>query len=185
MSSVIGFAVAAALLFVLLLVFAKWVQPRAKTDDLVRELCNTKLPSNRHCSAAIALQLLSGHDLQFLESRVPPRAREKAVRARRNFALHYLGELRENYRSLNRIARLLAGASQSASPKAELWRITAALSFECTWCIVWLKVRSGAHPAKQLRNMVMEIGSMASHLDVAVTAWQETMLSRGAGTLRA
>lgn len=185
MTSVIGFAIAAVLLFVLLMVFAKKLQPRAKTDDLLKELCNAKLPSSRHCSSVIASQLLSGEDLRFLQSRVPSRARESAIRARRDFVLTYLGELRDDYRSLNRIARLVAGASRSASAKHELWRIGAAFSFECKWCIVWVKVRSGAHPVKQLQDMAAEIGAIASQLDAALTAWQETMLSRGPGTVRA
>lgn len=185
MTSVIIFAVAAVVLFVLLLLSAKRLQSHGSSEELLRELCNLKLPAERQNSFAIASQALDISDRQFLESRVQPAVRERALRARRQYVLEYLTALRRDYRNLNRVARLLAGASHTASAGRELRRLRYALAFEISWLVAWVKVRSGAEPVRQMQSLASEIGALASKLELAIAAWQEATLSQRSEAIRA
>lgn len=185
MTSVIIFAVAAVVLFVSLLVSAKRLQSHGTSDELLRELCKLRLPTERQSTFAIAVQALAVQDKQFLESRVARDVSERALRARRQYVLEYLTALRRDFRNLNRVARLLAGASHTATAGRELRRLRYALAFESSWLVAWVKVRSGAEPLRQMQNLAGEIGSLASKLESAIAAWQEATLSQRSEAIRA
>lgn len=185
MTSVIIFAMAALVLFIVLVVSAKKLKSHNSSEELLRELCQLKLPAERQSGFAIASRAMSGEDVRFLESRPLGEVRERALRARRDYALEYLVGLRRDFRNLNRIARLLAGASRTASARRELQRLRFALTFECSWCLAWLKVRSGAQPIRQMRALAGEIGTLASKLELAIAAWQEATMSQRSAAIRA
>lgn len=185
MTSVVIFAIAAIVLFVLLLISAKRLQSHGTSEELLRELCNLKLPTERQSAFAIASQALDAKDRLFLESRIRRDVRERALRARREYALEYLIVLRRDFRNLNRVARLLAGASHTATAGRELRRLRYALAFESSWLLAWVKVRSGAEPIRQIQSLAGEIGALASKLESAIAAWQESTLSERSEAIRA
>ena len=184
MSSVILFAVAAVVLFFLLIFSTHRLRIQGSAEQLLRELCRGPLPARNCRDFPVVLQAVSDDDSKFLKDRVSAKLRARAIRARRAFALEYIHRLREDYHALHRIARLLAIVAKQ-SGTSEFERLKFALTFECLWTLVWLKIRFGAQPVRQMRVLADQLGALASTLDSAVASWQEASIAPKSSALSA
>lgn len=176
MISVILFAVAAVVLFFLLIFSTHKLRIQGSAEQLLRELCRAPLPARNHRDFPVVLQAVSDDDSKFLKARVSAKLRARAIRARRAFALEYIHRLREDYHALHKIARLLAIVAPRGGT-SEFERMKFALTFECLWTLVWLKIRFGAQPVRQMRALADQLGALASTLDSAVASWQEASIA--------
>jgi hypothetical protein len=176
MISVILFTVAAVVLFFLLIFSTHKLRIQGSAEQLLRELCRGPLPARNHRDFPVVLQAVSDNDHEFLKARVSAKLRARAIRARRAFALEYLQRLRNDYHALHKIARLLAIVAARTGTN-EFERVKYALTFECLWTLVWLKIRFGAQPVHQMRVLADQLGALASTLDSAVASWQEASIT--------
>jgi hypothetical protein len=121
-------------------------------------------------------QALSKRDVEFLDSYVQGRPRKRALAARRAAALFFLSGLREDFRKLTDLSRLLAKAAPETAHATEMERIKLEWKFNLLYMVVWFKLRTGALPVAQLHALSDTIGAMASRLEVAMHAWQDASL---------
>jgi hypothetical protein len=155
-----------------------WLSHRARKDlrdaDLLRTVsAETLLPQHYKYFPQIR-RAISKEDAQFLERRAMPAVRRAARRARRTVALKFLTGLRDDYRRLDRLARVLTTLAPAANQERELQRFWLACQFEFRWRIVWLEVWSGATPVAQLQNMAGFIGALAARMQTSMNALQDS-----------
>lgn len=167
-----------ALLTVALLGALYWLSLRARKDargaDLLRTLsADSLLPQNYKYFPQVS-RALSVEDSQFLQLRATPAARRAALKARREVALKFLTGLRDDYRKLNRLARVLASLAPSANEHREAQRIWMSFQFRFRWRVVWLEIWSGAAPITQLQSMAGFIGGLAAQMQTSMSVLQES-----------
>jgi len=155
-----------------------WLSRRARREprgaDLFRTLSTDALLPQHYKYFPQICRALSGEDAQFLQSRATPAVRRSARQARRIVALKFLTGLRDDYRRLDRLARVLASLAPSANQQREAQRIWLAFQFEFRLGIVWLEIWSGAAPVARLRSMAGFIGAMTARLQTSMNVLQES-----------
>jgi len=167
-----------ALLTLALLGALFWLSHRARRDvrgaDLLRTVsAETLLPQHYKYFPQVR-RAISQEDAQYLLLRATPAVRRAARRKRRTVALKFLTGLRDDYRRLDRLARVLTTLAPAANQQRELQRLWLACKFEVRWRIVWLEVCSGAAPVAQLQNMAGFIGALAARTQASMNALQES-----------
>jgi len=166
-----------ALLAVVLLGTLFWLSQRARRGardaDLLRTVsAETLLPQHYKYFPQVC-RAISAEDARYLQLRATPAVRRAALRARRTVALKFLTGLRDDYRRLDRLARVLTTLAPSANQQREAQRIWLACKFELRWRIAWLEIWSGAAPVAQLQNMSGFIGALAARMQNSMNALQE------------
>jgi hypothetical protein len=155
-----------------------WLSQRARKDlrgaDLLQTVsAETLLPQHYQYFPQVC-RAISAEDARYLQLRATPAVRRAALRARRTVALKFLAGLRDDYRRLDRLARVLTTLAPSANQKREAQRIWLACKFELRWRMVWLEIWSGAAPAAQLQNMAGFIGALSARTQNAMNVLQES-----------
>lgn len=167
-----------ALLTVALLGALYWLSQRARRDprgaDLLRTLSTDSLLPQHYKYFPQVSRALSAEDARFLQSRANPAVRRNALQARRTVALQFLAGLRDDYKKLDRLARVLASLAPSANQQREAERIWLAFQFGVRWRIVWLEIWSGAAPITQLQSMAGFIGGLAAQIQTSINVLQES-----------
>ena len=167
-----------ALLTVALLGALYWLSQRARRDakgaDLLRTLSTDALLPQHYKYFPQVSRALSVEDVRFLQSRANPAVRRAALRARRSVALHFLAGLKEDYRKLDRLARILTSLAPSADQHREAERLWLAIQFWIRWRVVWLEIWSGAAPTTQLQKMSGFIGGLAAQMQTSINVLQES-----------
>jgi hypothetical protein len=166
-----------ALLALALLGALYWLSRRARKEpggaDILRTLSAESLLPQHFKYFPQVRQALSQEDAKFLELRASAAVRHAARRARRAVALKFLMGLRDDYRRLDRLARVLASLAPAADRQREAQRIWLAARFELRWAFVWLELWSGATPVTQLQGIAGFIGALAARLEGSIDALQE------------
>jgi len=169
-----------ALLTLALLGALYWLSQRARRDsrgaDLLRTLSAESLLPQHYKYFPQVCRALSAEDAQFLQLRATPAIRRSARRARQLVALEFLSGLRDDYRKLDRLARVLTSLAPSANQQREAQRIWLACQFEFRWIIVWLEIWSGVAPVTQLQSMAGFIGVLAARLQTSMSVLQESVV---------
>jgi hypothetical protein len=167
-----------ALLTVALLAVLYWLSQRAQRDpggsDLLRSLTTEALLPQHYRYFPQVSRALSAEDARFLQSRASPKVRRGALQARRNVALQFLAGLRDDYRKLDRLARVLASLAPSANQQREAERLWLALQFEMRWRVAWLEIWSGVAPITELQKMAEIIGGLAAQMQTSINVLQES-----------
>jgi hypothetical protein len=167
-----------ALLTLALLGALYWLSQRARRDprgvDLLRTISGDSLLPQHYKFFPQVCRALSADDARFLQARATPAVRRAAFQARRTVALQFLTGLKDDYRKLDRLARVLASLATSANQQREAQRFWLALQFGIRWRIVWLEIWSGAAPVTQLQQMAGFIGGLAAQMQSSISVLQES-----------
>jgi hypothetical protein len=123
-------------------------------------------------------QALSSEDDLYLRTRVNASHREMARRCRRDAALSFLSGLRDDYRRLDRLARVLTALAPSPDKPRELERMWFAVRFEYLWVLVWMKVWIGVTPITQVQHLAELIGTLAVRFSTGIETLQRATTSQ-------
>jgi|CZKC01.1.fsa_nt_gi hypothetical protein len=167
-----------ALVTLVLLGALYWISQRDRQEprgvDLLRTLsADTVLPQHYKYFPQVC-RALSTEDARFLQLRATPAIRRSALQTRRAVALKFLTGLKDDYRKLDRLARVLASLAPLANQQREAQRMWLAFQFEFRWAAVWLEVWSGASPVAQLQSMAGFIGVLAARMQTSMNVFQES-----------
>jgi len=173
-----------AILTLVLLGLLYWLAHRGRTGRDISGLppsfsADDLLPRHYRYLAQVR-QALSQEDENYLRTRANPNARELARQTRRAVALKFLSGLRDDYRRLDKLARLLTALAPNPDKPRELERIWFAIRFEVLWVLVWIRVRVGATPMRQVQQLAELIGTLAVRLGAGMEALQRATASRSA-----
>jgi hypothetical protein len=127
-------------------------------------------------------QALSARDNQYLLEVAPPRIARQVLRERRAVARSFLHGLREDYSSLERLARMVASLSPVVSRQQELERLLLGLRFRLLYSLVQMRLSTGRVPLGQIEQLTALIGRLALRMEQAmaeVGALSADRLTRG------
>ena len=167
-----------ALLTLFLLGALFWLSHRARKGprgaDLLRTVSAESLLPQHYKYFPQVCRAISAEDARYLQIRATPAVRRSARRTRRTVALKFLTGLRDDYRRLDRLARVLTSLAPKANQQREAQRIWLAWQFEFRWRMLWLEVWTGATPVAQLQNMAGFIGALAARMQTSMNVLQES-----------
>ena len=127
-------------------------------------------------------QALSDQDNQYLHEAMPPHIARQVLRERRVIARRFLGGLREDFSSLERVARMVASLSPVVSRQQETERLLLNLKFRLLYALVWLRLSTGRVPLQQVEQLTGLIGRLALRMEQAmaeITALSTDRIPRG------
>lgn len=170
------FLLALVTLFLLGALF--WLSLRARrtpgSADLLRTISAEALLPQHYKYFPQVCRAISIEDARYLKLRASPHIRRSARRARREVALKFLIGLNDDYRKLNRLARVLTTLAPSANQNREAQRIRMSIQFRFRWWLVWLEIWSGAAPVAELQSMAGSIGALAARMQNAMNLAKES-----------
>ena len=127
-------------------------------------------------------QALSANDDQYLRDVAPPYIARQVLRERRSVARNFLRGLREDFSSLERLARMVASLSPVLNRQQEMERIYLGLQFRLLYSLVLLRLSTGKVPLRQVEHMTGLIGRLALRMEQSmaeISSLSEDRLSRG------
>jgi hypothetical protein len=127
-------------------------------------------------------QALSSGDYKYLHEVVPPDVARQVLRERRAVARGFLRGLREDFSSLEQLARMVASLSPVVSRQQETERMLLGLQFRLLYILVWLRLVAGSVPLQQIGHLTELIGRLALRMEQAmaeINALSGDPLTRG------
>jgi hypothetical protein len=127
-------------------------------------------------------QALSSVDEQYLREAAPPHVARQALRERRAVARQFLAGLREDFRKLERLTRVIAALSPVISREQETERFFLGLRFHFLYGLVWMRLSGGRLPLQQIEQLTGLVGRLAVRMEQAmseVNALSSARLPRG------
>jgi hypothetical protein len=115
-------------------------------------------------------QALSASDEQYLRRKAPPHVAQRVYRERRAVARKFLAGLREDFSSLERLARMVAALSPVVSRNQEIERLALGLKFRVLYAWVWLRLLTGRAPLGQIEDLTALVGRLATRMEQAMAA---------------
>lgn len=164
------------LLAIAILLALYWLSRRARSDrddpNPLQGLSAQELLPRHFKYFPQVSQALSAEDAAYLARRAGGDVARQARRARRDIGLEFLAGLREDYRRLDRLARVLTALAPGANPQMETERIGLAIRFEFLWGLVWLRLRTGGAPVVHIRQLAELIGTLTAGLESSMNSLQ-------------
>jgi hypothetical protein len=165
LATLLLFALVGALLLLLAWALrgpARQTKPGASPDDLEEtggEPLNF-LPQIR--------QALASADYEFLAARGLPGVQRRVRRERQDVALAYLSALRKEFRSLLRMARIIAVLSPEIEAVQEFQRLRLTVTFLWRYELIRMKLLAGFAPLPQLESLSNLISGLSVRLEAAM-----------------
>ncbi len=116
-------------------------------------------------------------DLDYLKSRVPARTLRRVRKERRQIAREFLAGLGDDFRRLDRLARIVAALSAKVDYKQELSRVWLDLRFRMLYGLVWIRLSVGPAPVAAFTNLAGLVGSLSARIEAAMNALAEKSVS--------
>jgi hypothetical protein len=161
----IFFSIVAALL--LLLVWALR-SPRKKSSEKF-DLDSLEESGRRHATYfALIRQATSSGDMEFLAKRGSRALVQRVRKERRRACLLYLGQLRDDFQRLQRLARAVAALSPSVGTRQELERFSLGLQFSLRYRILHLRFSYGLLPIHQLNALSRMVSELAAQMETSM-----------------
>jgi hypothetical protein len=113
-------------------------------------------------------QALSAEDHRYLLEVAPPPIARQVLRERRAVARSFLRGLREDYSSLERLARMVASLSPVVSRRQEIERLVLGLKFHLLYALVQIRLSTGMVPLQQIGQLTELIGRLALRMEQAM-----------------
>ena len=107
-------------------------------------------------------------DNQYLREVAPPHIAQQVLRERRAVARRFLGGLREDFSSLERLARMVAALSPVVSREQETERLLLGFRFRLLYALVWLRLSTGRVPLQQIEHLTELVGRLALRMEQAM-----------------
>jgi hypothetical protein len=114
-------------------------------------------------------QALDKHDLKFLEARGAPSLVIRVREERLHVALLYLEALRNDFRKLLRLAKLISVLSPEVIAMQEFERLRLAVEF--AWRYQWIRagLKLGLAPLPQVRDLSQMLSVLSARIESAMT----------------
>jgi hypothetical protein len=154
--------VVAVLLFLLV-----WALRAPETSSRGKFNLSSLEESGRRHSTYFGLirQASSPADMEFLAKRAPREVLARVRKDRRRVALLYLGQLREDFQRLLRLARAVAALSPSVGTRQELERFWLLLEFSFRYQMVRAGFYYGMLPMPQLSALSHMVSELAVQME--------------------
>jgi len=130
-------------------------------------------------------QALSAGDNEYLQQAAPPHIARQVLRERSGIAKRFLYGLREDFSSLERLARIVASLSPVISREQEMERLYLGLRFRLLFVMVWLHLSIGQVPLQQLEHLTELVGRLALRMEQAMAEISALSTDRLPGSLNA
>jgi ABC-type anion transport system duplicated permease subunit len=173
MISIVYVTALAAAILIALYALARVARRAQTAPELSGELPTAHLIPEHFKYFPQVRQALSKEDSEYLARRATSANAQRARRNRRDVGLEFLSGLHEDYRRINRFARVLVALAPNASFQRETERLRMAIHFEVVWAFVWLRLWAGGTPIGQLGSLADMIGTLATQLEGAMAALPE------------
>ena len=118
-------------------------------------------------------QSLSADDLAFLATRGSHKLARRARIERRRVTAGYVRGLRQDFRNLLHLARVLAALSPEVVLQQESERFWLAVRFECLSQLTHAALLTGISPLPQIQRMTQIVGTLGAHLETAIVGLGE------------
>jgi hypothetical protein len=106
--------------------------------------------------------------MEFLARRGSPQIVRRVRRERRNVALLYLTQLREDFQRLLRLARAVAALSPAVGSRQELERLWLSLEFSWRYQMIRAGFRYGLLPVPQLNSLSHMVSQLAAQMETCL-----------------
>jgi len=116
---------------------------------------------------------ISDSDLDYLKSRVPAKTLRRVRKERRHVAREFLAGLGDDFRRLDRMARVVAALSPKVDYKQELGRVWLDLRFRALYGLVWVRLSVGPAPVAAFNGLAGLVGSLSARIETAMNALAE------------
>lgn len=113
-------------------------------------------------------QALASADYEFLAERALGGVQRRVRRERRDVALAYLSALRKEFRSLLRMARIIAVLSPEIEAVQEFERLRLTVTFLWRYEMIRMKLLAGFTPLPQLESLSNLISGLSVRLEAAM-----------------
>ena len=159
-----------SLIVVALLLLLAWAL-RAPGKNLRRkfDVASLEESGRRHATYfALIRQAASPADMEFLARRGSPEIVRRVRRERRNVALQYLTQLREDFQRLLRLARAVAALSPAVGSRQELERLWLSLEFSWRYQMIRAGLYYGLLPVPQLNSLSHMVSQLAVQMETCL-----------------
>jgi hypothetical protein len=106
--------------------------------------------------------------MEFLARRGSPQIVRRVRRERRNVALLYLTQLREDFQRLLRLARAVAALSPAVGSRQELERLWLSLEFSWRYRMIRAGFYYGLLPVPQLNSLSHMVSQLAVQMETSM-----------------
>jgi len=120
---------------------------------------------------------LLASDLDYLKSRVPARTLRRVRKERRQVARDFLAGLGDDFRRLDRLARVVAALSAKVNYQHELSRAWLGFRFRFLYALVWVRLSIGPAPVAAFSSLAGLVGSLSVRIETAMNALAEKSVS--------
>jgi hypothetical protein len=155
---------------VALLILLAWALRKPEPRNALRvKPASLEQPGPRHATyLSLIRQALSPADLEFLAARGSPSLARRARKERRQVALSYLKELRNDFQRLLRLAQVIASLSPEVGAAQEWERLRLSFRFSCRYQIVRVGLYSGLLVLPQLNGLSQVVSELAFRMETAM-----------------
>jgi hypothetical protein len=122
-------------------------------------------------------QALSAADQAFLRQRASRQTYQSWKTNRRRAIRSFLGGLREDFASLERLARAVSALSPEISQTREAQQLWFSLRFRLLYHLVSLRMLMGTASLPQLIRLTQMVGSFAAQIEAGMAALEESSAS--------
>jgi hypothetical protein len=113
-------------------------------------------------------QALTESDLRYLEAAGPPGLPKRVRKERQKIALDFLFALREDFRKLHHLARVIAAMSPDVAVAQELQGLRLNAAFTCRYYLIYLRLRWGIAPFDALSGLSDMFSGLTVRMEEAI-----------------
>lgn len=156
---------------IMLLVLLFWALRSPRRDDQASPPCLESIEETARPHATyfgVIRQAMSEEDFNFLAARGPLRLVRRTHKERQRIAMLYLGDLRDDFQRLLRLARVIAVLSPEVAASHEFERLRLSIRFSWRYRMVWLGLYAGLLFLPQLSGLSVMVSELAFRMEVAM-----------------
>lgn len=156
---------------IMLLVLLFWALRSPRRDDQASPACLESIEETARPHATyfgVIRQAMSEEDFNFLAARGPLRLARRTHKERQRIAMLFLGDLRDDFQRLLRLARVIAMLSPEVAASHEFERLRLSIRFSWRYRMVWLGLYAGLLFLPQLSGLSVMVSELAFRMEVAM-----------------
>jgi hypothetical protein len=158
-----------AVIMLLVLLFLALGSPRRDRRAGVSSIGPIEEPARPHATYfGLIRQAMSEQDFNFLAARGPLRLVRRTHKERQRIAMLYLRDLRDDFRRLLRLARVIAVLSPEVAASHEFERLRLSIRFSWRYQMVWLGLYAGLLFLPQLSGLSVMVSELAFRMEGAM-----------------
>jgi hypothetical protein len=165
-----GALVAFFLIVVALLLSLMWaLHSPGKSSRGKLDLASLEDSGRRHATYFALIKRAASHeDIEFLERRGSRAIARRALKERRQVALRYLTQLRDDFQRLLRLARAVAALSPAVGSRQELEQLWLSFVFARRYQMIRIAFYYGRLPIPQLNSLSHMVSQLAVQMETSM-----------------